>query len=263
MEEEGALGQPKYEFSKFLEPIARRKSSPLEVFRDFVTMAACSLAMQTREEEYLVIAKKYDKGELCEIAKALGALISEMEQFPFRDLLGPYYCEINAKSGRDQRGEFYTPHPISQLMVKMTVNVEDVIERGLPISVNEPTCGSGGMVLALAEEFSRAKAVDLIRATAQDISRVACDMAYVNLTLWGIPSHIIWGDTLRNTVNASWKNLHWQRVGEDARLAIEQAFDLIRQEPRKTEEAVEEGEVVLRPAEHVEQQWLFGGLDVS
>jgi type I restriction-modification system DNA methylase subunit len=182
-----------------------------------------------------------------------------MEEFPFNDLLGPYYCEINAKSGRDFRGEFYTPREISTLMVRMIVDVEEVIERGVPISVSEPACGSGGMVLALAEEFAKAKAVDLIRATAQDISRVACDMAYVNLTLWGIPSHIIWGDTLRNTTKASWKNIHWARVGEDNRLAMKEAFRLLGGAP--SEPPPPQEEVVLRPVEDSAQQWLFGGPD--
>ena len=73
-----------------------------------------------------------------------------------------------------------------------------------------------------------------MRVTAQDISKVGCDMAYVNLTLWGIPAHIVWGDTLRNTVNNSWKNVHWARVGEDSRLAIKRAFDLVTTKPRRT-----------------------------
>lgn len=253
------MSKPRWDFQKFLDPIARRKSSPLEVFHDFVTMSACSLAMQTREEEYLEVAGKYDRDELSAIAKALGSLVAEMEEFPFNDLLGPYYCEINAKSGRDFRGEFYTPREISTLMVRMIVDVEEVIERGVPISVSEPACGSGGMVLALAEEFAKAKAVDLIRATAQDISRVACDMAYVNLTPWGIPSHIIWGDTLRNTTKASWKNIHWARVGEDNRLAMKEAFRLLGGAP--SEPPPPQEEVVLRPVEDSAQQWLFGGPD--
>ncbi|MGC6458457.1 MAG: N-6 DNA methylase [Akkermansiaceae bacterium] len=222
-------------------------------------MSACCLAMQTREEEYLEVAGKYDREELEMIANALGSLVSEMEQFPFTDLLGPYYCEINAKSGRDQRGEFYTPTEINTLMVKMIVDVDEVIERGVPISVSEPACGSGGIVLALAEEFAKAKAVDLIRATAQDISRVACDMAYVNLTLWGIPSHIIWGDTLRNTTKASWKNIHWARVGEDNRLAMKKVFRLLSENAKKPD--LSEEDVVMRPIEDPTQQWLFGGPD--
>lgn len=264
MGNEVALGQPRFDFKKFLEPIARRKSSPLEVFRDFATMAACCLALQTREKEYLEIAQKYEREELDEIAKALGALIVEMEEIPFTDVLGPYYCEINAKSGRDQRGEFYTPHEVNRLMAKVVVDVDAVVEKGLPITINEPACGSGGIVLALAEEFAKAKAVDLMRVTAQDISRVGCDMAYINLTLWGIPSHIIWGDTLRMTTNASWKNIHWVRVGEDARLAMKQAFNLLGEEPSAAEAAPKENEITLAPpVTEIEQQWLFGGPDVS
>lgn len=255
--------QPKYEFSKLLDPIARRKSSPLDVFRDFVTMSACALAVQTREEEYLDVAKKYDREELNEFGKALGALTSEMEEFAFSDILGPYFCEINSKSGRDQRGEFYTPPCISTMMAKMSVNVDEIVERGLPFTIGEPACGSGGMVLAIAEEFSRAKSVDLMRVTAQDISRVGCDMAYVNFALWGIPAHIIWGDTLRQTVNVEWKNIHWARVGEDRRLVMKKAFELVREEPPVAEVEAELEVVISQRPEDSQQQWLFGGPDVS
>lgn len=263
MGEEIVSRQPRYEFSKLLDPIARRKSSPLDVFRDFVTMSACALSVQTREKEYLDVAKKYDREELNEFGKALGALTSEMEEFAFSDILGPYFCEINSKSGRDQRGEFYTPPCISTMMAKMSVNVDEIVERGLPLTIGEPACGSGGMVLAIAEEFARAKSVDIMRVTAQDISRVGCDMAYVNFALWGIPAHIIWGDTLRQTVNAAWKNIHWARVGEDSRLAIKKAFELVREKPPRVEVEAEPEAVILPPPEDRQQQWLFGGPDVS
>jgi type I restriction-modification system DNA methylase subunit len=263
MGEEIVSRQPKYEFSKLLDLIARRKSSPLDVFRDFVTMSACALAVQTREEEYLDVAKKYDREELNEFGKALGALTSEMEEFAFSDILGPYFCEINSKSGRDQRGEFYTPPCISTMMAKMSVNVDEVVERGRPFTIGEPACGSGGMVLAIAEEFARAKSVDLMRVTAQDISRVGCDMAYVNFALWGIPARIIWGDTLRETVNAEWKNIHWARVGEDRRIAIKKAFELVREEPSVAQVEAEPDVVISSPQEDRQQQWLFGGPDVS
>lgn len=263
-EEQASRRQPQYEFRKFLEPIARRKSSPLEVLRDFATMAACGFAMQTREEEYLEVAKKYEREELENITKALGALITEMEEFPFVDLLGPYYCEVNAKSARDQRGEFYTPREVNTLMARISLNADEVAEKGLPVTIYEPACGSGGIVLAYAQELARHKAVDLMRVTAQDISKVGCDMAYVNLTLWGIPAHIVWGDTLRNTVNNSWKNIHWSRVGEDSRLAMKKAFDLIRQGPPEVnKEPTQEMDESFSPAQETEQQWLFGGPDVS
>lgn len=52
-----------------------------------------------------------------------------MQNQPFHDVLGEYYQEINSKVAREQRGEFYTPPSISEMMVKMTMNVEEVIER--------------------------------------------------------------------------------------------------------------------------------------
>ncbi|MCU0750720.1 MAG: hypothetical protein MUF13_14360, partial [Akkermansiaceae bacterium] len=48
-----------------------------------------------------------------------------------------------------------------------------------------------------------------LRVTAIDISKVACDMCFINTTLWGIPTEVIHGDTLRLEFRASWRNIHW------------------------------------------------------
>ena len=84
----------------------------------------------------------------------------------------------------------------------------------------DPCIGSGGMVLALAEEFAMQAGyygVDLIRLTGKDISKVGCDMAYFNTTSFGIPACIEWGDTLRATTEKIWYNPHWDRVVEQDR----------------------------------------------
>ena len=180
------------------------------------------MAAQTREEEYLQIASRYEREELSEFARALAFLTNEMHEKPFQDCLGTFYTEIASKSTVDARGEFYTPPEISEVMTRMLIDVDKVIEEGKPITVNEPACGSGGMILALAKQFSpvmrddEKSYVDLLRVTMQDISPTSADMAYINTTLWGIPAKIIQGDTLRMTVDHVWRNIHWARVGETA-----------------------------------------------
>ncbi len=47
-----------------------------------------------------------------------------------------------------------------------------------------------------------------LRVTAIDISRTACDMAFINTTLWGIPTRIIHGNTLSMECWAAWSNIH-------------------------------------------------------
>lgn len=186
--------------------------------------------MGKREEEYLAVAASYTRDQLSDLSRAMALLVQEMEAKPFTDLLGEYYQGIAAHSSKQARGDFFTPPAISQLIARMTVDVEAVKAKGNPITVNEPACGSGGMVLALAQLFAP-DAVDLLRVTAQDINPVAADMAYINLTLWGIPARIILGDTIRMTVTREWKNLHWLRVGEDQRQAIVKIQELLNTPP--------------------------------
>ena len=223
------------DFRKILGQLARRKSDLLTVYKDFCRMAACSLALQSREEEYLEVAKGYTKEELQEIAQAFAGLVSEMEVNPFVDILGVYYMEVGAKSVRESRGEFFTPKPVCTAMAKMLVDVDQVISEGKPITVSDPACGSGGIPLAIAELFIPDH-VDLLRITCQDISALSCDMCYINMTLWGIPAKIIWGDTLCMTVNKVWCNLHWHRVGEDKRELFHQIGKLLSSPDKTTEE---------------------------
>ena len=207
-------------FRDVIETFARTKTSPVEVFSDFVRMSACALACQTREEEYLEVAKKYDSDELKEFSKALAWFVNESEGKPFSDLLGGYYEDIASKSARDTRGEFFTPEHISEFMARLCINVEKVIEDNMPVRIYEPTCGSGGIILQSAKQLAppftgkEKSYVDLLRFTAQDISPLACDMTYLNTTLWGIPTRVVLGNTLTNEVRRIWANVHWYRVGE-------------------------------------------------
>ena len=196
------------DFRKILGSISRRHDTR-KVFDAFVRFAACALAAQTREAEYLEEAKQWEKHEMDLFAEAFGALVLEMEGRPFEDVLGGYYMEFALSSkGQQWNGEFHTPKPICDLMARMTLgDVESLPTEG-PITVCEPACGAGAMILSLAEacppEVRRR-----LRVTAIDISRTACDMAFVNTTLWGIPTRVIHGNSLSFECWAAWSNIHW------------------------------------------------------
>ena len=193
-------------------------------------MAACALAAGSREAEYLEAIQPYGRDDLSQLSRAFALLVEEAESKPFEDVLGPYYIEIASHSCKQARGEFYTPQELSRAMAKMLVDIDRVRSDGTPITVCDPCCGSGGMILALAQEFAPGS-VDLIRATCQDINPVAADMCYINTSLWGIPATVILGDSLRMTTRGAWRNIHWVRVGEEQRQAIEMMKDLIASPP--------------------------------
>lgn len=239
---------PDETYRSILEGIARRKSSIVTVFADFCRIAACASALQTREEEYFEAISSYDKEELTQFSTAYALLIQEMEQKPFSDVLGPYYTEIASHSSKQARGEFYTPPEVSEMMARMTVDAPKVIAEGRAITVNDPCCGSGGMILALAKQFSpiilegNQSHIDLLRVTCQDINPVAVDMCYLNTTMWAIPATMILGNTLAAEINKVWSNIHWHRVGEDQRQAILEMDRFLKSPPSEEERAFPESQ---------------------
>ena len=196
------------DFRKILERISHRHDTR-RVFEAFTRLAACALAAQTREPEYLEEAKRWEKPDLDLFGEALGALTLEMEARPFEDLIGGHYMEfVLSSKGQQWNGEFHTPKPICDLMARITLGDMDSLPAEGPISVCEPACGAGAMILSLSEacapEIRRR-----LRVTAMDISRTACDMTFINTTLWGIPTRVIHCNTLSMECWAAWSNIHY------------------------------------------------------
>lgn len=196
------------DFRKILERLSHRHDTR-RIFDAFTRFAACALAAQTRETEYLEEAKRWEKPDLDVFAEALGALVIEMEFRPFHDVLGAYYMECALSSRAQQlNGEFQTPKPVCDFMARMTLGDANSLPDDRSITVCEPACGSGAMILSLAEACSP-EVRRRLRVTAIDINRTACDMAFVNTTLWGIPTRVIHGNTLSMELWAAWSNVHW------------------------------------------------------
>ena len=199
---------PPGDFRKILEGLSHRHDTR-RVFDGFIRLAACALAAQTREAEYLEEAKRWDKDELDSFAIALGTLVIEMEARPFEDILGGYYMEFALSSkGQQWHGEFHTPKPVCDLMARMTLSSMEPLPEAGVITVCEPACGAGAMILSLAEACIPVIRRRL-RVTAIDINRTACDMAFINTTLWGVPTRIIHGNTISAEYWAAWSNLHY------------------------------------------------------
>ena len=198
---------PTSDFRKILERLSHRHDTR-RIFDAFVRLAACAVAAQTREAEYLEEAKHWDKADLETFAEALGALVTEMETKPFEDVIGGYYMEFALSSkGQQWNGEYHTPKPICDLMAQIIMGDQDLPAEG-PIRVCEPACGAGAMILAVGQSCSP-EARRRLRVTAVDINRTACDMAFINTTLWGIPTRILHGNSLSNEYWAAWSNIHY------------------------------------------------------
>ena len=225
----------KSDFRKILESISHRHDTR-KVFDAFTRFAACALAAQTREAEYLEEAKRWEKQDMDSFAEAFGALVMEMESRPFEDVLGGLYMEFALSSkGQQWNGEYHTPKPICDLMARLTLGDMESLPPEGPITVCEPACGAGAMILAIAEacppEVRRR-----LRVTAIDISRTACDMAFVNTTLWGVPTRVIHGNSLSLECWAAWSNIHYIAPWLPLALSVQSPEAMEQGEPPKPTE---------------------------
>lgn len=200
--------KPTPDFRQILQRLAHHRDTH-SVFDTFTRLTACVLAAQTREAEYLEAVKGWTQDELQVFAEALDALTDEMEAKPFTDILGGYYMEFALSTkGQQRNGEFHTPKHICDLMAQIIMGDPASLPKEGVITVCEPACGSGAMILSVGQvcppEVRRR-----LRVTAVDISRTACDMAFINTTLWGIPTRVIHGNSLSNEYWAAWSNIHY------------------------------------------------------
>jgi type I restriction-modification system DNA methylase subunit len=193
-------------FRELIESVsARTGRRASECFSSFCLMAACAVSAGSRESEYMGEARRWEREELELFGDALGALALEMESKPYEDLLGPHFMEVAGSNAGN--GEFYTPAHLTRMMADLTLPAE--LPDG-PLRIAEPSCGSGGAVLASAEALAKRGISPMrLRAQCTDVSRTACDMCFINLTLWAVPAEIVHGNTLSGEVWGRWKTPCW------------------------------------------------------
>ncbi len=171
-----------------------------EVFKDFVTMTAISLhnvvnKVEALEQEYLQIVSKYSKDEVMGICGLLGELINLLDPEP-RDVLGGLYMELEL--GNSHTGQFFTPPELSQMMAQMLYGDELKHLQKPFITLSEPACGAGGMVLAFVKVMLEHghNPSEKLWVQCIDVDRTAALMCYIQLTLWNVPAEVIIGNTL-------------------------------------------------------------------
>ena len=194
--------------AKRLNKVGSYRHSLSSLFQDFVSVAAISLrngfepktaAWEKRETEYLEIVGRYERDIVEAMSECLGTLILLARQ-GHSDHLGELYMALG--TSKNSLGQFFTPYHISRMMASITLS-SDGIDKAISdngfVSVYEPTCGAGGMVVAAADVLSELgyDPARQLRVTAQDVDRHCCRMTYVNCVLHQIPATIIWGDALK------------------------------------------------------------------
>ena len=167
-----------------------------EIFADWVKIMALAFANQVKfnqsfENEYIETMKRYDNNEQMKLFEMTAWLVEWADE-EYYDMLG--YIYMHLELGSKKAGQFFTPYNICQLMAKMQKFDGNVIE------ANEPTCGAGGNIIALAEAMKEQgyNYQQLLKVTCQDLDVKAVYMTYVQLTLYGVPAVVYQTDTLQD-----------------------------------------------------------------
>lgn len=209
--ERGFVGDPlKLPFARMLQEVQNVRLP--ELYRRFVQAGAAALTLGQQEGTYQDAIKGLSRRNLGVLVRAFQQLILDMDDRPYLDLLGPLYMEISHKLDRDAGSEFFTPHNLSRLMARMNLGPDPrrLFPADRPLLCNEPTAGTGGMVLAFTEILVEHGISPLhTQWVIQDLSARSCHAAFINATVWGIPAHVVCGNTLTLDVRWQWTNLHW------------------------------------------------------
>lgn len=181
------------------------KYGKFQVFEDFICMLGYEISnsvdpihYEERFESYKKIRKKYSDKELELFNEMAVSFVMGMEKNLYsRDTLGEIYHSLNLNN--ENNGQYFTPFHVCEAMAKMCLGnaPSEIKEKGY-ITICEPTCGSGAMLIAAADSLFIDKynpSTDMC-CLAVDNDYRCCMMAYIQLSLLGIPAVVVHGNSL-------------------------------------------------------------------
>ena len=192
------------QFIKAFERLAHHRERH-DVFSDFLEMAVCAIRKRTMpsgpaadaiEAEYMAVVKHNQADDVRAMPRLLGITTLAIQDGGC-DFLGQVAGDLELVTGH--MGQFFTPYDVSRMIAEMTLDTvgKVIAEQGF-VTVQEPACGAGGMVIAAADALAR-QGFDISRhlyVDATDISPMCFRMTYFQAALRGIPATIWRGNTL-------------------------------------------------------------------
>lgn len=193
----------------------RYKYDIMDVFEDFIYMTAAAFSnsvdtvhYEKRETEYMRRINRYEKKDSEKFAEIISQLVMCFEVGGPNDYLGKLFMDLDM--GNKYRGQYFTPYTVSVAMASMVFNERDVRmhinEKGY-MSLYEPTCGAGGMIIAAYEVVKKMgfNPQQVLKVTSQDIDFKAVLMTYIQTTILCIDNTVILGNTLMMEQQEVWR----------------------------------------------------------
>lgn len=164
-----------------------------DIFRDFINYATACLLWEgdIKLAEELKHRYKSDYSRFGELYLALAQTMQDqlpIEGFGWYDALGTLYEEISSRQKSSMMGQFFTPPSLCDMTAQMLTPTE---REEHTITVNDPSAGSGRMLLAFNAIYPGAYHI------AQDLDPICTKMSAINMAMHGIKGQAVNGDTLQ------------------------------------------------------------------
>lgn len=165
-----------------------------------------------REETYLSIIKKYDKDTqqlITEIFAEISVLLLSQIDMGFDDYLGELY--MLSETSNSKVGQFFTPYSVSKACAEACIDektVNEYIEKDKILTINEPACGAGGMIIAAIDILYNRYRLNYSRnvfVECSDVDQRCVHMTYLQLSLIGVPAIVYQRDTLTMKTWQKWE----------------------------------------------------------
>lgn len=184
-----------------LEQLSQRSSVSRGVaFEDWLTAMVCALAAETKESEYLTMVDRHKAGKpgrrgVDLMGQMFATLVQAMSECD-DDVLGDVF---QGAITYGENGQYFTPSAVADLLARMTLTDNEIVENNRPRLVNDPCCGTGRMLLAAAN-------VDpSIECVGQDIDSRCAKITAINLGLRGRYGWVLCGNSLTGTSSFAYR----------------------------------------------------------
>lgn len=181
-----------------------RSHSAWKVWSDFCYMFAAAISnsidksqYEPREKQYLQIIRRYGKDDQQRFPVMAQAVVEALETNPWQDFLGSMFMALDL--GSHWHGQFFTPLSVCRVISEIsTGDLKSKIEHDGYISVLDPACGAGALLISFAETCVNKKVnyQQHVLFAAQDVDMTAGLMCYIQLSLLGCPGYVIIRDSL-------------------------------------------------------------------
>ena len=198
-------------FIKALEKLSYRYST-WKVWTDFIELTAISISNArelrndirlARENQYQNLFDMYTTEEQALFIDMFACLMESYMGNPAQDFLGSLYMGLDFGNG--WKGQFFTPWHVAEMMARLNISDDtgsELAEKGY-VSVCDPTCGSGVMLLAFANAFKTVTGKDFtdkVLFVGQDLDPVVAKMCYIQLSLIGAAGYVKIGNALTDPI---------------------------------------------------------------